>query len=866
MSDTTAQPMIHGPGGLLSTPGLGLRRRRKGRKWGMRLKDSGYSARAGQTIRGNLARGGDGKFTAAGNASAAKPKRGAKKPKATPAQRATERNQASTAKRTANRDAVKQAMADQDAGLAPKAFDNLVGLAAGTLPDQIGADGLVKMGMAERGSDGTLRLTASGRAAVNAANRGDAKAAIDAVSRGTDQAKRSTEAAQKRTAAEAKRAAAAAERAAAAAGKKLEPKAPKAGGGGGSKKPEADKRAERAKKADATAGEVGLAPRDVDSLRQAAAGLGGASNPAMVELGLIGSDGLTTDQGRRALTALERGDVRGYQAAVQDAKARQGREAAAAARRQQAESGRTATQQRRLDRLRRRAQSGARLTEAQRDQLTDAGLASESGGMWRVKAETYGGTKRSKLDDNVFAGPDRSFPIVTAQDVRDAVQSLGRTKHDKDAVKRGIIRRARAIGATDALPEDWRAKSFAVFKDHTGRYRWLARTTTAYQDRDKEIIEAAALDADSQRMTEQKQFGPLRYWHVGQPDPFDTDRPWGPGLDIGDCDYSCLIGRTRIESGTFRDPHIAQKVARQAEQYELSPGFFHPIDQPVNGVFSAIRTFERSIVPVKYGRASNLFTGLAVKETRMDIDEMDRRFKAAIADLGLDATQAQALGAELIATEKAAQAQGIAFKSDALNSAVAAGLSAPPAPPEEITIGGVVYTVKAAPPIELDAPPVEAKADGDMIEEIAEELEPEAEMAGDYLGDMTWDEFAAKLADLLAPVLKMQDMVKAVSDMGGELKSMYGGVAQKDDTRAQELAALKSQYTDLATKIAQIEGNQPATILPNEVAAALKSGGPAQPTPPERPEVVAALADPTRPFAGWGMQTYPELYQNGENT
>ena len=116
-------------------------------------------------------------------------------------------------------------------------------------------------------------------------------------------------------------------------------------------------------------------------------------------------------------------------------------------------------------------------------------------------------------------------------------------------------------------------------------------------------------------MTAARSFGPLRYWHVGQPDPFDVAQPWGPGLDIGDCDYSCLIGRTRIEGGTFRDPVIARKVAGQSDQYELSPGFFHPLDQPgADGVFHAIRTFERSIVPTKYGRASNLFTGLAVKE------------------------------------------------------------------------------------------------------------------------------------------------------------------------------------------------------------------------------------------------------------
>lgn len=41
------------------------------------------------------------------------------------------------------------------------------------------------------------------------------------------------------------------------------------------------------------------------------------------------SNGEATDQGRRALTALERGDVRTYQAALQDARNRLAREAAA---------------------------------------------------------------------------------------------------------------------------------------------------------------------------------------------------------------------------------------------------------------------------------------------------------------------------------------------------------------------------------------------------------------------------------------------------------------------------------------------------------------------------------------------------------
>lgn len=401
-------------------------------------------------------------------------------------------------------------------------------------------------------------------------------------------------------------------------------------------------------------------------------------------------------------------------------------------------------------------------------------------------------------------------------------------------------------------------KSFVVYKDHTGRDRWIARTTTAYRDRDGEIISEAALDADSQRMMATKQFGPLRWWHVGDPDPLADSNPWGPGLDIGDCDFSAVIGRTRVESGTFRDGAIAQKCAFVADGLEMSPGFFHPLDQPdAAGVFGNIRTFERSVVPVRYARASNLFTGFTVKEFRMEIAEMERRFKAMYTELGLTPEQGLSLGEQLVQTEKAAAAQGITFKSD-------------DAPPEDITINGVVYTVKAFPPApdaisttaETKVPPM-----ADMEPDAADPMETaEPEMEGDYIGDMTWDEFAAKLAELLAPIAKMQDMHKSMTDALGEMKAMYGGVATKDDARTQELTTLKAQYADLAAKIAQIEGDQPATILPDEVALALK-GAPEQAHKPDDPATQAALNDPTRPFAWLGMQTFPELYhQNGESS
>ena len=419
--------------------------------------------------------------------------------------------------------------------------------------------------------------------------------------------------------------------------------------------------------------------------------------------------------------------------------------------------------------------------------------------------------------------------------------------------KTEAIAKLKKLYAAEKMPVP-AEKSFIVYKDHDGRDRWIARTTTAYQDRDGEIISEAALDQDSQRMTTRKQFGPLRWWHVGDPDPGASSAPWGPGLDIGDCDYSAVIGRTRVESGTFRDPGIARKVAQAADGLEMSPGFFHPLDQPdVAGVFHTIRTFERSVVPTRYGRASNLFTGFTVKEFRMDIAEMEKRFKAMYTELGLTPEQGAALGDQLVATEKAAAQQGIAYKD--------AEIEYP-----DIVVNGVTY--KASPPPAMAAPDAEDAAEapetpGEAPD--AEDLAEGPEDTGDYIGDMSVDDFKAMLAELLAPVLKMQDMVKSIGDAHAELKGMYGGVATKDDARAQELIALKAQYADLAAKIATIEGDQPNTILPDEVAAALKSAGPAKPAVPENPAITQALNDPNRPLAWLGMSVMPELYQNGAN-
>lgn len=63
-------------------------------------------------------------------------------------------------------------------------------------------------------------------------------------------------------------------------------------------------------------------------------------------------------------------------------------------------------------------------------------------------------SEREKDAKDGHALPDGSFPIDSVSDLENAVQAYGRAKN-KAAAKRHIIRRAKALGATDKLPDNW---------------------------------------------------------------------------------------------------------------------------------------------------------------------------------------------------------------------------------------------------------------------------------------------------------------------------------------------------------------------------------------------------------------------------
>lgn len=75
----------------------------------------------------------------------------------------------------------------------------------------------------------------------------------------------------------------------------------------------------------------------------------------------------------------------------------------------------------------------------------------------------FGGKKRADLKDSDFLFPqDRSFPIKTAQDVRDAISNFGHSRYSKTMEYETFIKKlwnkAKSKGLEGGIPQSTRDK------------------------------------------------------------------------------------------------------------------------------------------------------------------------------------------------------------------------------------------------------------------------------------------------------------------------------------------------------------------------------------------------------------------------
>jgi|GEM_PF-5331822 len=80
--------------------------------------------------------------------------------------------------------------------------------------------------------------------------------------------------------------------------------------------------------------------------------------------------------------------------------------------------------------------------------------------LYKAKRE-FSPERREDYAERGVAMPDGSFPIPDKDALRRAIASFGRASNPA-AVRAHIIRRARALGATDMLPDDWQQKGTEI--------------------------------------------------------------------------------------------------------------------------------------------------------------------------------------------------------------------------------------------------------------------------------------------------------------------------------------------------------------------------------------------------------------------
>lgn len=162
---------------------------------------------------------------------------------------------------------------------------------------------------------------------------------------------------------------------------------------------------------------------------------------------------------------------------------------------------------------------------------------------------------------------------------------------------------------------------FITTKDADGKVRWTMFTGSAFEDKDQEIISEKALQDDCDQMELTGDYGELLWWH-SDGTRHATDKEARPYLPLGKCDISFLDNKINIESGTYYDDKVGELLNQQSKEFGASKSFWHKEEEPVDGVYTYIRTKERSLLPRT--KEANLLTRLFGQKEKEMADNKER--------------------------------------------------------------------------------------------------------------------------------------------------------------------------------------------------------------------------------------------------
>ena len=159
---------------------------------------------------------------------------------------------------------------------------------------------------------------------------------------------------------------------------------------------------------------------------------------------------------------------------------------------------------------------------------------------------------------------------------------------------------------------------------------------------------------------------------------------------------------------------------------------------------------------------------------------------------------------------------------------------------------------------EMKAP--EAEAPPPAAEEVEEE-----EGAEEYAGDMTLDQFKSLISEVVEKAVgavggelkAMNAKMNMAEKMGGmfdEMKAMFGGIQQKDASKAERIERLETALKTLSLELAELRGDQPAAVVAASKSArtALPDGvAPADKFTVKTPDDKPAYAHPADAIGSW---------------